>query len=131
MIADLQRVRNPVLLLFDTYEQAPQGAQNWVETQLLRRIARCPALVVVIAGQKVPEQSGKNWTGLARTVALLPISRIEDWVDYVVRSLGSALIKPEHVEFAMLMNDGDPGRISAILKAFAQRLAAAPVESGG
>jgi hypothetical protein len=131
MIADFQRVRNPLLLLFDTYEQTPQGAQNWVETRLLQRIENCPALVVVIAGQKIPEQSGKSWTEFARTVALPPIRRVEDWVDYAGRNSALALIKREHVEAFTFINDGDPGRISAVLEAFAQQKPAASTESGG
>jgi len=130
-IADLQQVRTPVLLLFDTYQHSPQDVQNWVETGLFQRIARCPALVVVIAGQKVPEQTGRSWTDFARTVALSPILGVQDWVDYAGRIFASAQIKREHVEFATLTNDGDPGRISAVLEAFAQRVAAAPSESGG
>jgi hypothetical protein len=119
-----------LLLLFDTYEQAPQGAQNWVETQLLQRIARCPALVVVTAGQRVPEQSGKNWTDFARTVALSPILRVDDWVDYAGRNFASVPITREHVQALMLTNDGDPGRISAVLEMLAHRLSAPSIESG-
>jgi hypothetical protein len=131
MIADFQRARSPVLLFFDAYEQAPQVAQNWVETQLLQRIARCPALVVVVAGQKVPEQSARHWTDFALTVALSPILRVDDWIDYAGRNFASAPIQRQHVEALMLTNDGDPGRISAVLAMLAQRLAAAPVEPGG
>ena len=74
MIADLQELRRPCFIAFDTYQEAPQGGQDWIEKQLLPRIGSCPALVVAVAGQTIPEHSGRSWAPLAYTTALRPIT---------------------------------------------------------
>jgi ATP/maltotriose-dependent transcriptional regulator MalT len=38
LISDLQQLSQPLLLTFDTYEQASAPAKNWIENQLLPRL---------------------------------------------------------------------------------------------
>jgi hypothetical protein len=128
VIADLQRLRQPLLLVFDTYEDATQNGQTWVETQLLPRLGRCPAIVVVIAGRKVPEQSARSWAPLACTVALPPIRRVEDWFDFAKRNYGVSPLKREHVEAITVSVDGNPGLVSATLETLVRRLPSAQAE---
>jgi SEFIR domain len=42
LIADFQRLVTPLLLIFDTYEQASDNTQKWIESQLLLRLSRWP-----------------------------------------------------------------------------------------
>jgi hypothetical protein len=122
VIADLQALRTPTFIAFDTYQAAPQAARDWVETQLLPRIARCPAVVIAIAGQTIPEHSGRSWAPLAHTAALPPILHVEDWVDFLGRRHGRTDISRERIETLTLATNGDPGQVSALLGALVQNL---------
>jgi hypothetical protein len=123
VIADLQQLRKPLVLAFDTYEHAPQTAQNWIEI-LLSRIDRCPALVVAVAGQRIPEHSGRTWAPLAYAIALPPIQRVDDWIDFVGRNYGSTGVKRDHVEAVTLAMKGDPSQVSALIDALVRSLPA-------
>jgi hypothetical protein len=125
VIAVLQRLKEPLLLAFDSYHEAPQSGQNWIETRLLPQIDRCPALVVAIAGQTIPEKSARSWSPRAWTVSLRPIHRVEDWVDFAERRYGPTKLKPEHVEAFTFALHGDPGKVSAMLGVLAENLSAA------
>jgi hypothetical protein len=122
VISDLQPLRKPVFLAIDTYQDAPQSGQNWVESQLLSRIDRCPALIVAIAGQTIPEHSARHWAPFTYTAALPPILSVEDWIDFVGRRHGVTGVKREHLEALTLTTDGNPGQVSAMIGALVQRL---------
>jgi hypothetical protein len=111
-IADLQQSRKPLFVAFDTYEDAPQASQNWIE-MLLSRVDRCPALVVAVFGRKIPEHSGRTWASLAHAAALPPIQGVEEWLDFTRGSYPRANVKREHVEAFTLAMKGDPSQISA------------------
>jgi hypothetical protein len=124
VIADLLGLRRPCLIAFDTYQEAPQGGQDWIEKQLLPRVGRCPALVVAVAGQTIPEHGGRSWAPLAYTTALRPIMSVEDWCAYVQRKHGSTKVTPEHIKALTLATNGNPGQISALIGSLVQNLAA-------
>jgi hypothetical protein len=77
----LRQRRSPTFLIFDTYEMA-EGAEDWVEKQLLPSLIRATWLRVVIAGQKVPGSNRPVWATVAQaTVELVPPTAT-DWFDY-------------------------------------------------
>jgi hypothetical protein len=123
VIADLQQLRKPLFLAFDTYEEAPHSGRDWIETQLLPRIGRCPALVVAVAGQIIPEHSARHWAQLAHSTALPPIQNVDDWFDFAQRSYPGANVKREYIEALTLALDGDPGRVSAMISVLMHQLA--------
>jgi len=123
VIADLQQLRKPLFLAFDTYEDAPQASQQWIE-MLLSRVDRCPALVVAVYGRRIPEHSGMSWASLAHAAALPPISGAEDWIDFIGRRYGSTGVKRDHIEAYTLALKGDPGQVSAMIDALVHSLPA-------
>jgi hypothetical protein len=123
VLADLQASRLPVLLAFDTYEDAAQTSQSWIE-MLLSRIGRCPALVVAVGGQKIPEHSGRSWAPLAHAVALPPIQSVDDWIDFVGRSYGRTSVTRDHVEAFTVAMKGDPSQVSAMIDVLVRSLPA-------
>lgn len=123
VIADLQPLRKPLFLAFDTYEDAGQTSQTWIE-MLLSRFGRCPALVIAVAGRTVPEHSGRSWAPLAHAVALPPIQRVDDWVDFVGRSYGSTGVNRDHVEALTVAMQGNPGQVSAMIDVLVRGLPA-------
>jgi hypothetical protein len=121
VIADLQQLRNPCFIAFDTYEQAPQGGRDWIEKLLLPRLGRCPALVVAVAGQTIPEHNGRSWAPLTYTKALPPIS-VEDWCDYAGRKHGSTAVTAEQIHTLTLATNGNPGLTSSLIGTLVQNL---------
>ncbi len=78
MLAGLKQRARPVLLIFDTYEQAGE-AQDWIEKQLLPAVLRAPFLRVVIAGQRAPNRTGAPWAAGASPTFHLTTPKPEDW----------------------------------------------------
>jgi hypothetical protein len=113
VIAALLKLRKPCFIAFDTYQEAPQGGQDWIENRLLPSIRHCPALVVAVAGQRIPEHSGRSWAPLAYTAALRPITSVEDWYDYGRRRHGA--VRREDIETLTRATKGDPGLTSMLI----------------
>ena len=105
LISDLQQLTQPVLLTFDTYEQASLPAKNWIENQLLPRLDNSPGVVAVIAGQQV---ANKSRAPLAEEMKLEPITKPSDWLEYSRRKWQSN-VKLDHIE-ALLATNGNPSR---------------------
>ena len=78
MLAGLMQRARPVLLIFDTYEQAGE-AQDWIEKQLLPAVLRAPFLRVVLAGQRVPNRTGAPWAAGTAPTLQLTTPKPEDW----------------------------------------------------
>jgi hypothetical protein len=80
-IRELRRRARPTTLFFDTYEQAGEEAQGWLEGVVLPLMLSAPWLRVVILGQKVPAKSGTLWEAVTAQVTLrLPSP--DDWHAY-------------------------------------------------
>ncbi len=126
LISDFQQIRTPLLLVFDTYEQASVDAQNWLESQLLPRIERAPAVVVLVCGQEIPEYTKYTWRGLSEAHELQPIEEAGDWLEYSQRKWQSQHLKTAHVEALTLAAGGNPGQVSALLESLMMQLQANP-----
>jgi len=72
-----------VLLLFDTFERASPDVKDWISGLFLTRTYRCRWLVVVIAGQEVP-QLDVDWSDLCMRVSLTHLSK-DNMREYVRR----------------------------------------------
>ena len=120
LIADLQQIKTPLLLLLDTWEQASDEAQNWVETQLLPRIDKAPAVVVVLAGQRIPEPARRPWASMLASFALQPIQEVDEWLAYTCDYLRCSDIRRDQIETLTRATRGDPGQLSALLATLAQ-----------
>jgi hypothetical protein len=84
---DLRALRQPVFLLFDTYEDAVdnKALADWLNLQLLGEVETALSLAVIVAGQRVPDFSNAGWRDLARHIVLGPITEIEPWQEWVSR----------------------------------------------
>jgi hypothetical protein len=83
------------VLLFDTYEQLSDETSVWLRNQLLRMVTpeRTPNLVVVVAGQKIPEPTSE-WDCCCDKITLQPL-KLEHWQQYAERV--SASLTPEQI----------------------------------
>ena len=77
----------PLLLIFDTYEQATFEVKEWISGPFLSRAARTEQVRVLIAGQEVPNSNNIEWGGCSETHNLLGVPDAEHWMP-VVHALG-------------------------------------------
>jgi hypothetical protein len=119
LLKDLENLPKPLLLGFDTYQQIAPDIAEWLESQLLRRAEQSPGLLVLIAGQKVPDPNKYPWSDQATLHQLLPIKEKKYWLEYAQRVLNSQTITDEHIEMLLHIHQGDPGQTSAFLQSFA------------
>lgn len=121
----LRALRQPVLLLLDTYEKAAETKElrEWIETQLLAEAEECDQLRFIIGGQKVPEAAKARWQDRAETVELDRILDQRAWKEWVHAI--NPNVDEKHIEAIVLGADGVPGTISTFLETCARKLAQA------
>lgn len=122
LLGDLQRLAQPLVLAFDTFEKGGDELARWLETQLLNRVARCPALLVVVCGQTIPDHDKYTWGAQAATFELPPIREDGKWRQFCACTYQGKSIDPKHVEGLVIATNGDPGAIAALLKTLASNL---------
>jgi hypothetical protein len=78
---DLRGLRQPVLIIFDTYEGCVgnKPVLDWLDQQFLSEVETALGLAVIVAGQEVADTKGARWREWARHFALEPITEIEQW----------------------------------------------------
>lgn len=83
---DLRALRNPILFIFDSYEDAVgnHNLAEWLNVQLLGDLENTPAIAVIIAGQKVPDSTHTSWRNLVRDFHLLPITESAPWKEWAL-----------------------------------------------
>ena len=113
LFADL-RALGRVLLLLDTFEKGDEGVQAWLSGSFLPRAQRSPELYVVLAGQRVPEQS-LDWD--CCDLPLGPIAP-EHWLAYA-QSLGIQGLSLELIQNCWHTYRGHTITIASALQAFA------------
>jgi hypothetical protein len=116
LIADLQQLAQPLVLVFDTYQEASPEAQTWLEIQFLPRLEQAP-VVVVIGGQSVPDHTKYPWHAVAEFRELQPIKRIDDWRELNERKWRCALLQDAHIRGVLAATGGNPGLTYAALEA--------------
>jgi hypothetical protein len=128
VIQDLQQLTAPALVIFDTYEKASADSQKWIESQFLSRIDRAPGLVVVIAGQFVPDRSKYAWANSCAPVILKPIREGTDWHEYSQRK--GMRITLEEAGLLAAAGQGMPGVIQALLENVARERRSQQIGAG-
>jgi hypothetical protein len=73
-----------IIILFDTYEQAPTEVQDWISGPFLARVALIPSIRVVIAGQQVPEQKNIEWGHCCDCHSLYGVIEAKHWMPILV-----------------------------------------------
>lgn len=81
--SDLDSFVQPVLLLFDTYEQATTEVQDWISGPLLSRTACCEQVRVLIAGKEVPDRNNIEWGHCCVHRQLYGVPEARHWLPVV------------------------------------------------
>ena len=81
--SDLDEFDQPVLLMFDTYEQATTEVQNWISGPLLSRAAYGEHVRVLIAGKQVPDWNNIEWGHCCNHRELYGVPDAQHWLPVV------------------------------------------------
>ena len=122
LFRDLMQATQPVLLIFDTYEQGSADFRQWVETSLLDRLERCCSTIVVIAGQTVPDSAKYGWRKVSRTLELPTIENPEDWKRFSDRRFTGKVLPESQIQPLAMATNGEPGLLSQLLETLAQKI---------
>lgn len=111
---ELRALREPVLVILDTYEKVCDLAElsDWIEHQFLTEVPNCPALLVVIAGQKMPDLAKVAWRDHTQHFELGPIPERRHWEAWLQQHSPELL---SHLETLLLLTRGHPGNMRANL----------------
>lgn len=123
-ISDLKQLCTPLLLIFDTYEQASDEAKKWLESQLLHRLKQAPAVVIIIAGEKVPEHEKYSWNELSIDYDLPPIKQVQDWLEFTHNKWGCSKITEHHIEAYTIGTEGNPALVFSLLETLVKQFQA-------
>jgi hypothetical protein len=80
---DLEAIDQTVVLLLDTFEKTVTELQDWINRELLKVVSRrLTRLIVVIAGQEVPNRQNSVWDDCCQYCCLDPIEDEESWYTF-------------------------------------------------
>ncbi len=81
--SDLSEFDYPVLLLFDTFEQATAEVKDWISGPLLARAACTNQVRVLVAGQKIPDKHNIEWGQCCIHHQLYGVPEARHWLPVV------------------------------------------------
>jgi energy-coupling factor transporter ATP-binding protein EcfA2 len=88
--ADLRSFSDPILIAFDTYENAIPDVKDWIAGPFLARAASTPTLRVLVSGQKVPDQHNIAWGNCCVHHELYGVREARHWLP-VIDALGRCI----------------------------------------
>ena len=114
---DLVALPHPVLLILDTFNEAPETLANWIAGEFLAEVADAPNVLAVVAGQQVPEPSGE-WMRCHYHCGLENILEIDAWWDYA--QIQGLPFSRDEVGMAIRILKGQPSEIVKTFEALAR-----------
>jgi hypothetical protein len=116
--AELRALRRPVLVIIDTYEHVigNQTIADWVNRQLIAEVETALGLLVIIAGQSVPDYEETSWKDLVYHLHLSPITEIQHWKPWVEQHYPDFQKKGADLKTIMLMAQGNPAVVSSAVE---------------
>jgi len=115
---DLRGLRQPMLIIFDTYEGCVgnQTVVDWINQQFLIEVETALGLAVIVAGQRVPDHSGARWRDWAQYLVLEPITEIEHWQPWVEQHYPDFEKKGADLNTVMMLAQGNPAVMSSAVE---------------
>ncbi len=115
---DLEAIDQTIVLLLDTFETAVTELQDWINGELLKEVSRLRQLIVVVAGQEVPDCKSCVWEDDCHYCYLEAIDE-ESWYTFA-QQVGMPFEKGE-IRMLTLALNGNPLAIRSQLDAIARR----------
>jgi hypothetical protein len=118
---ELRRLRRPVLVVFDSYEHAAgnRTVADWLNQQLLTDVETALGLVVIIAGERMPDYEETGWKDLVNHLILEPITQVEHWKPWIERHFPNFLTKGGDLSRLLTLAEGNPAVVSSACEAIA------------
>lgn len=118
---DLRALRQPVLIIFDSYEEAAgnKPVADWLRLQFLNEIETAIGLAVIVAGQRIPESASTSWSELTRCLQLEPITKLEHWEPWIERRYPKFRQKGAHIPTVLIIANGNPAVVATLCKVIA------------
>jgi hypothetical protein len=115
---DLRSLRQPVLVILDTYEGCTgnKSVVDWLDQQFFPEVETALGLAVIVSGSQVPDARSALWRDWARDFALKPITKIEDWVPWVEQHYPDFKRKGADLNTILMIAQGNPAVISSAVK---------------
>ena len=112
---DLRGLRQPVLVIFDTYEGCAgnKPVVEWLDQQFFTEVETALRLAVIVAGQQVPDYKGARWRDQARHFALTPIIEEEHWKPWIEQHHPGFYNKGAHLQTVLWFAQGNPAVVSS------------------
>jgi hypothetical protein len=119
---DLRTLRQPVLIIFDSYEHVAENkiVADWLSQQLLNEVVTAQGLAVIVAGQRVPDLTNASWREMARHLQLGPITEPADWERWITRRYPSFRDKGAHLPTVLVIAHGSPAVVATACEAIAK-----------
>jgi hypothetical protein len=116
---DLRALRQPLLLIFDSYETAAtnKALSDLVSGVILAEAVTAPAVAVIVAGQVVPDAAHAVWRDDSRRVCLEPITRVEHWEGWLARKFPSFREKKADINTILMATGGNPKVVAELFQA--------------
>ena len=114
---DLQALKQPIVMILDTFNLAPASLADWIEGGFLAEVADAKNVRVVVAGQSVPKPT-IEWEDLAETHCLDEIMDIEAW--YSFTQAKKLPFEREAVKAFVRCFKGNPDAIAKVLESQAR-----------
>jgi hypothetical protein len=107
---DLRTLRQPVLVIFDSYEHVADNANvvGWLNQQFFAEVETAPGLAVIVAGKQVPDYTKVGWHDLVRYLQLRPITELEHWAPWVDQHYPDFRQKGADLNTVLMLARGNP-----------------------
>jgi hypothetical protein len=112
---DLGQIKQPILLVMDTFEVAPDELKTWIGGRFLSEIIQLQNFVVVVAGQNTPKPTIK-WRQYHFSIQLELITKVDDWHRFF-QGEGMSF-KPEEIRLLIEYLKGKPDDVMQAFQGF-------------
>jgi hypothetical protein len=117
--ADLRALRQPILAIFDAYEDCADNVADWLSQQVFVEVELSLGLGVIVAGKTVPDCSNVGWRDLVSHLRLRPITEIKYWRPWVEMHYPD-LEKRAHFRTVLMLAKGNPALVCRFCETIAE-----------
>ncbi|BBC22911.1 AAA family ATPase [Pseudanabaena sp. ABRG5-3] len=114
---DLQAIKKPIVIILDSFNDAPTTLAVWIGGGFLAEIADAKNIRVVIAGQSVPELK-IEWADIAAMHSLYKIDDADAWYSFSKEQKWG--FGKESIELFVRYLNGQPSQILQALESLAR-----------
>ncbi|MFN6463500.1 MAG: hypothetical protein RMZ41_017030 [Nostoc sp. DedVER02] len=114
---DLRKIPQTLVFLFDSYEKAITELADWLGGEFLTEVVDTEKLIVVIAGQKIPQPT-IEWMDLHHCCRLKAISEAKAWYEYTQQT--GLRLNQDQVTTTIQILEGQPALIVQWLETLAR-----------